>query len=175
VLTKTTLKALYLGGGGLLATWLAVTPNQGAPTSPNAAAQQPVATREPSAEDLNSQVERLRARTTAGVLRPSTRNPVRFTSSKSLESTGSRVGWSLVPAEVEPSVPVAPPPLTLSGVTEKKTPTGSRRTAVISNAAHIYLVGEGDSVAGVYTVIKIDPEAVLLRDASGSELRLVLQ
>jgi hypothetical protein len=174
-MTKTTLKALYVGGGGLLATWLAVTPNQGGPTSLNPAAQQPVVSRELSAQDLNSQVARLRARTASGVLRPSKRNPFRFSSSKSVESAGSRVGSSVVPAVVEPSVPVAPPPFTLSGVTEKNTTAGPRRTAVISHAAQIYLVGEGDSVAGLYTVVAIDAEAVLLRDASGTELRLVLQ
>jgi hypothetical protein len=38
----------------------------------------------------------------------------------------------------------------------------------------VYLVGEGDSVAGRYTVVTIDPEAVLLRDAAGVEQRLVL-
>ncbi len=71
--------------------------------------------------------------------------------------------------------PVAlPPPLTLNGVTGKQTPDGMRRTAVISGDAQMYFVSEGDSLAGRYTVVKIDPEAVVLRDASGEEIRLAL-
>jgi hypothetical protein len=49
-----------------------------------------------------------------------------------------------------------------------------RRTAVISGDGQMYFVSEGDSVAGRYTVSRIDPEAVVLRDADGAELRLVL-
>jgi hypothetical protein len=61
----------------------------------------------------------------------------------------------------------------LSGVAEKRTPQGTRRTAVISGEGQLYLVGVGERVAGRYTVVSIDPEAVILRDASGAELRLV--
>jgi hypothetical protein len=69
-------------------------------------------------------------------------------------------------------VPAAPPApdLKLSGVTQ----TAGRRTAVITSGNQLYIVSEGDSLAGRYTVVTIDPEAALLRDADGSELRLVL-
>ena len=62
------------------------------------------------------------------------------------------------------------PILRLSGIAQK----GGKHTAIISGEGQIYLVGEGDSVTGRYTVITIDPEAVLLRDAAGGEQRLVL-
>ena len=82
-MTKTTLKALWLGGGGVLATWLAVTPNQGVPTSAPTTVQRPAVSREPSADDLRAQANRLRERTTAVTLRASTRNPFRFNASRS--------------------------------------------------------------------------------------------
>jgi hypothetical protein len=173
VMTKTTLKALWLGGGGVLATWLAVTPNQVMPTSTPAAVQRPEMPREPSADDLRAQANRLRGRTDAVTLRESTRNPFRFNAPKSVAPP--RVP-SAPAAEVEPAPPPAavPPPLTLNGVTGRQTPDGLQRTAVISGEGQMYFVSEGDSLAGRYTVVKVDPEAVVLRDASGAELRLSL-
>ena len=176
MMTKSTLKALWLGGGGVLAAWLAVTPNQGVPTSATTAVR-PAVTREPTAEDLNVQADRLRSRTNAVVLRPSTRNPFRFNAPRSAAPAGNRFDSSPVPAAVAPSgsAVALPPPLTLSGVTEEKTPEGARRTAVISGDGQLYLSGVGDTVAGRYTVVLIDPEAVVLRDASGAETRLLLR
>jgi len=65
-----------------------------------------------------------------------------------------------------------PPSLTLklSGVAQ----TAGKRTAIIAGESQIYLVAEGDLVAGRYTVVKIDPEAVLLRDVDGVDQRLIL-
>ena len=73
---------------------------------------------------------------------------------------------------ITPTVPAVPagPVLRLSGVAQKD----GIRTAIIAGDGQVYLVGEGDSLAGRYTVVKIDPEAVLLRDASGAEQRLIL-
>jgi type II secretory pathway component PulC len=171
-MTKTALKAL-LGGGGLLATWLAVTPNHGVPHSTPAAVQQTAPSKQPSADDLRAQADRLRARTDVVTLRESTRNPFRFNGAK---TAASRVAPAPSPVVAEPVVQAVevPPPLTLNGVTGKQTPEGVRRTAVISGNGQMYFVGEGDSLAGRYTVVKIDPEAVVLRDASGAEVRLGL-
>ena len=173
MMTKTALKALWLGGGGLVATWFAVTPNQGVPTSPPTALQKPAAPEEPSADELRAQAQRLRERTRAVTLSESTRNPFRFNGSK--VTAGPRESGA-PPAIVAPIAPPAPlpPPLTLNGVTGKETPDGLRRTAVLSGDGQLYFVGEGDSVAGRFTVVKIDPEAVVLRDASGLETRLGL-
>ena len=172
-MTKTTLKALWLGGGGVLATWLAVTPNQGMPTSAPTQAQRPAVAREPSADELRAKTNRIRARTNTAALRASTRNPFRFTASRSSPASGPSVA---PPAPVGLPAPAValPPALTLNGVTGKQTADGVRRTAVISGDGLMYFVGEGDSVAGRYTVIKIDPEAVVLRDADGAEVRLGL-
>lgn len=171
-MTRTTLKALWFGGGGILATWLAVSPNQGVPvTSPATGVRRPASPNELTAEELHAQASRLRDRT-AVTLRPTTRNPFRYASPRSAEPSSdvpSRGGQSEL---VEPIIPAAPPPpaLKLSGVAQKD----GQRTAIIFGDGQIYLVGEGDSVAGRYTVVKVDPEAVLLRDATGAEQRLAL-
>jgi len=172
-MTKTTLKALWLGGGGVLATWLAVTPNQGVPTSAPTPTQRPAVSREPSADDLRAQADRLRARTNAMALRASTRNPFRFSTSRSAAAAGASIAPPAPVALPAPAVAL-PPALTLNGVTGKQTPDGVRRTAVISGDGQMYFVSEGDSVAGRYTVSQIEPEAVVLRDADGAEVRLGL-
>jgi hypothetical protein len=172
VITKTTLKALA-GGSGVLVTWLAVTPSPQQPlavTTPSRA----TAAREVSGEDLGALADRLRARTDAVLLQPSMRNPFRYAPPKSAASAPGPTRLLAERAEPAPAVTVAPPTLSLSGVAEKKTSAGVRRTAVISGDGQLYLVGEGDPVAGRYTVITIDPETVILRDAAGAELRLAL-
>jgi hypothetical protein len=171
-MTRTTLKALWFGGGGILATWLAVSPNQGLNTqTAPAAVRRPAVEKEPTAEELSSHAARLRNRSDAAALRPSTRNPFRYGSTKSSASTTSRER-SVEPAAIAPTMPPVPegPVLKLSGIAQK----AGKRTAILSGDGQIYLVGEGDSVAGRYTVVTIDPEAVLLRDAAGVEQRLVL-
>jgi hypothetical protein len=171
-MTRTTFKALWFGGGGVLATWLAVSPNTGVPpNAPSAAVRRSTSSSGPVAEELNAQATRLRERTAALALRPSTRNPFRFSVAKPaapLETPRERG----VPPAVEPAIPMAPsdPVLKLSGVAQR----AGTRTAIITGDGQIYLAGEGDSVAGRYTVVGIDPEAVLLRDAAGAEQRLVL-
>jgi len=172
MMTKTALKALWFGGGGVLATWLAVTPNHGVPSSATTVPQQPAVTREPSAAEWNAQAERLRARTDAVTLRKSARNPFRFSSPPSAAPSSTPREHGMQLAAIEPTTPTVPvaPELKLSGVAQK----AGTRTAILSGDGQIYLVGEGDSVAGRFTVVTIDPEAVLLRDAAGAEQRLVL-
>ena len=173
MMTKTTLKALYVGGGGLVATWLAVTPNPGAPTAATTTTQPVAAVREPSAEELSEQAERLRARSNGVALRPSKRNPFRFAAPRSPNRSDTRLEWLSPPAPVVPP-PVVAPAVALSGIAEKATTNGVIRTAVISSGTQIYLVSEGDSVAGHYTVARIDREAVVLRDETGAEITLQL-
>ena len=172
MITKTTLKALA-GGSGVLVTWLAVTPSPQPPlavTTPTRAG----AVREVSGEDLSALADRLRARTDAVTLQPSTRNPFRYAPPKSTAPVVGSARLLVERAEAAPAVGVVAPTLSLSGIAEKKTSDGVRRTAVISGDGQLYLVGEGDSVAGRYTVITIDPETVILRDTGGGELRLAL-
>ena len=173
MMTRTTLKALWVGGGGLLATWLAVSPISTVPTtSRTTSAGQLASASEHTAQDLNALTTRLRERTAAVTLRPSTRNPFRFSTPKPATRSNPARESLVQSAGVEPVIPagLAGPSLTLSGVAR----TAEKRTAIISSGGQIYVVSEGDSVAGLFTVITVDPEAVLLRDAAGSELRLGL-
>jgi Tfp pilus assembly protein PilP len=170
-MTRTTLKALWFGGGTVLATWIAVSPNPGVPATTPATVRRPASAAEPTAEELKLQTARLRKRSAAVTLSPSTRNPFRYSSPKSSASRAPRERV-VNPAAIEPTIQAAPPAptLKLSGVAQK----GSTRTAILSGDGQIYVVGVGDSVAGRYTVVTIDPEAVLLRDTAGVEQRLVL-
>ena len=170
MMTRTTLKALWVGGGGILATWLAVSPTQHASTTqPVADARRSASSSESAGDDLSTQATRLRERT--AVLRPSTRDPFRYKSHKPAPQPAAPHERAAQPAPVEPPLPTPPSAvLRLSGVAQK----AGKRTAIIAGEGQIYLVAEGDSLAGRYTVVKIDPEAVLLRDASGVEQRLVL-
>ena len=170
MMTRTTLKALWFGGGTVLATWLAVSPNQGVrPASPALSSQPPTAATQPSAEHLNAQAERLRERTAAAGLRESTRNPFQFTSKPA--GSGVVPDQVIQPMVMTPPIPAPPPPmLTLAGVAQK----AGKRTAIINSNGQIYLAGEGDSFGGHFTVIKIDPSTVLIRDDAGAEQRLIL-
>ena len=171
-MTRTTFKALWVGGGGVLATWLAVSPNGVPTTSPATADRRPASASGPTAEELNAQATRLRNRTAAVTLRPSTRNPFKFSSPKSAARSSAGREPAVQSPAIAPQIPAAPPGPAprLSGIARK----AGTRTAIISVGEQIYLAGEGDSVAGRFTVVTIDPEAVLLRDDAGVEQRLVL-
>jgi type II secretory pathway component PulC len=169
-MTRTTLKALWFGGGGIIATWLAVSPAHVAPSSSESApAQKPAVATELSAEHLSAQTNRLREHAGAVTLDDSKRNLFQYNSHHAAGQPRHTA-----PAEtIAPMMPVIPqqPPFALSGVAQK----AGKRTAVISNAGQIYVVGEGDTFAGSYTVVKVDPEAVVIRGSDGVEHRLILR
>jgi len=168
VMTRTTLKALWFGGGGILATWFAVSPNTAVgPVSPPQNVHAPA----PRAfEELSVQATRLRDRRAATTPLEATRNPFRFNTPKPVTRPAAQRNLEAVP-QVDAPAPVTPQPLlTLSGIAQK----GGKRTAIITGAGQLYLVAEGETVAGLYTVVRVDPEAVLLRDAAGTEQQLLL-
>jgi hypothetical protein len=177
VITRTTLKTLWLAGGGVVATWLAVSPNRGATQAPQPITpQQSSSVQQINADDFSERAGKLRARTQAGPPRQSTRNPFRFTT----PGAGSRNGrpeTMAAPVQTLPPVPLSPPSptLTLSGIAERKTASGVARTAVITSEGQLYLVGVGDTVGGRFTVASIEAEAVMLRGSAGEELRLVMR
>jgi hypothetical protein len=178
VITKSTLKAV-IAGGGVLATWFAVGPNHGAPGPVAPPVERAAEAHETAANELSVLSKKLRERDSGGVLRASTRNPFRFGAGKIRTPAASRAGGSAtsLPEPVAPSAPMTPPgpSYTLSGIAERNTPEGRKRTAVISGAGQLYLVGEGEMVAGRYLVVRVDPEGVVLRDQTGTELSLVLR
>jgi hypothetical protein len=177
VITKSTLKAM-VAGGGVLATWFAVGPNHGAPAPAAAPVERAVVAHETAANELSVLAKRLRERGSGNALSASTRNPFRFGTGKTTPPSAHVNGSSMpLPATIAPSAPIAPPApsYTLSGIAERNTPEGRKRTAVISGAGQLYLVGEGEMVAGRYLVVRVDPEGVVLRDQTGTELSLVLR
>ena len=180
MITKTTVNALkaLVAGGGVAATWFAVGPTHGTPSASVASSiQRPAAAPEVTADELNSQANKLRDHLD-GQLSPSKRNPFRFGSTKSTAShdPSTRAERSTAPA-MALAAPAAPPPpsYTLAGIAEHNAPEGRKRTAVISGEGQLYLVTEGQTVGGRYTVVRVDAEAVLLRDQSGAELTLALR
>ena len=174
VMTKTTLKTLWFAGGGVLATWLAVAPNNSAPSTPAAAPVDRAVAREPSAEELNTQAAKLRERMNAVPMRPSARNPFRFGAHRVEAPAGSPKTSAADGASAAP-LGISQPALTLSGIAERNTPQGPRRTAVISGNGELFLVAEGEIVTGGYRVVTVEPDAVVLRDQAGNEVTLVLR
>ena len=133
-MTRTTLKALWFGGGGILATWLAVAPNQGGPASSQPSYdRRPTSDSAASAEHLNNQADRLRERTAAVTLNASTRNPFRFSSRQSASASSMTRDQDVQALALAPPVDLAPPPppFTLTGVAKKS----GRRMAVIASAS----------------------------------------
>ena len=173
-MARSTLKTLLVSGGGLVATWFAVAPNQ----TPATTTADPTATtavalvREQTFDDLRVQEARLRQHLESAPSGPAVRNPFRFRNGKSVESVKQSATPSLAAA---PAAVPAAPSFKLSGIAERKTPTGVVRTAVISGDGQLYLVGEGDLVAGRYRVAVVDSDAVTLREDAGGEIRLALQ
>jgi hypothetical protein len=174
-MTKATLRTLF-AGGGMLATWLAVTPNDGVPVSTSSATIDRIAvTRELTADELNAQANRLRDHLKAVPLRPTARNPFRFAEPAPAKRVRTGSDDSGPSAEAPTVIPPPPQPsFVLVGLTETKSPAGSRRTAVISGEGQLFLVAVGESVAGRYVVVTIEPGSAVLRDESGGEIRLVL-
>jgi hypothetical protein len=166
-----TFKAIWFAGGGLLATWLAVTPNSTVPTPSNIAPIVSNNVRETGSDDLRMQEARLRQHAVPVPLNDSTRNPFEFgRPSKSPTGHGKRSSPAAVPPQT-----VSQPVLTLVGVGERRALLGATRTAVISGDGQLYVVKAGDMVAGRYRVDNIDSDAVTLRDQSGVQMRLSLR
>jgi hypothetical protein len=166
-MTKTTLNAL-LAGGGLLATWLAVNPNNTTPPGANRAvtSRTPSAVREVTMDDLNLQESRLRGHLGNAPLRPSARNPFRFAKTSAPQAPTQATA---APA-VAPAPPPAQPSLSLSGIFTEK----GKRTAIITGDGQVYLVTEGEQFAGRYRAVTVDSDAVTLRDDVGTDTRLAL-
>jgi hypothetical protein len=173
-MTRSTLKALWLGGGGLLATWLAVTPSDTTPgKSKIGVTERPAAIHELTVDNLVAQETRLREHAGNVPLGASTRNPFRFTSRTTTAPPRPSGSASATAVPAAPAPP-AQPSLTLSGIAERTTPQGPKRTAIISGEGQLYLVTEGEMVAGRYRVVNVDSGAVTLKDENGTETRLVL-
>jgi hypothetical protein len=172
-MTRSTLKTLWLMGGGLLATWFAVTPEHTAPAPADpVSVQRPAVVRQLTSDGLSAQEMKLRLHLGSVPLRPAGRNPFRFGSTPAFPAPRHPAAVDATAASSAP--PVAVPTLSLSGIAERKTPDGATRTAIVTGDGQLYLVTEGDLVGGRYRVVRVDSDAVVLRDEGGAEVKLVL-
>ena len=150
----------------MLATWVAVSPTITPVASNSAETSHGGVVRQVTLDDLQLREANLRDHAGSAPLRPSTRNPFRFRKTAAPQ-TPHRSEAPLAAAAVQ-----APPQpsFTLSGIATE----GQKRTAIISGDGQVYLVKEGESVAGRYRVVSVDSDAATLRDDTGTEIRLVL-
>ena len=173
--------AAYIGSGVLLAAWLS-----SAATSPQDSEQNPPVTpqgtsgTEPIGFDVQEQAARLRARLAAApVPQQPTRNPFSF-AVRDVPRLRERVHAAALPeslaAATAPVVDIEPQ-LSLVGMAEKETPSGPVRTAVIAGEGdEVFLISEGQELAGRYRVTVIAADAVELQHLStGAIRRLVLR
>jgi hypothetical protein len=174
--------AAVVTGGALLVAWFAVagsTPDQDATPAPERTQYAGTSGPGSLAADVEQQAERLRQRLAhAPVPDVQPRNPFSF-APRAPRAFAVAPRGTIQAATIPPDVPEveAPPPLVLMGIAEQPTPQGPQRTAVIGGAGtDIYMVKEGESVAGRYKVKAIGPDAIELEDlTTGGFRRLALR
>jgi hypothetical protein len=172
--------AAYIGGAVLLAAWLssAATYLQDPdPTPP--ATPEPTSGTESIAADVQAQAARLRAKlaVTPAPQQP-TRNPFAFAVRDARRVRQQVHAAALEEPPAASTAPVVPvePRLSLVGMAEREAPGGPVRIAVIAGEGdEVFLVEQGQELAGRYRVVAIAADAVELQDLSdGAVRRLVL-
>ena len=171
-MSKTRL-ALWGAGGALLAAWLSSAagttpgavpspPPGGGPTPSPQTAPTPV-----ERIDLDREVARMAAYLErAPRPRPVVRNPFTLAPQRPAAAvSGGRVavpdGWAPSPVSASPDAPLR---VSLAGVATDETPSGPRRTAILSVEGQVLLARVGDEVSGRYHVQRIDEDGVELFD-----------
>ena len=164
--------AIWATGGGLLAAWLASAAGTmpaapargGAPTPPQATAPPPAPAER---VDLDRELARMTAFLEhAPRPRPVVRNPFTLAPRRAAPSAAEREavvpeGWAQGPAA---KVPTVSSRVSLAGIATDETPSGPRRTAVLSVDGRVVLARVGDELPGPYQVQRIDDDAVELFD-----------
>jgi hypothetical protein len=170
--------AAYSGGVLLLLAWLASAAGLGRQRVTPEQVPEPVETSGTTmlAADVQAQTARLKSRlASAPVPQNPVRNPFTFASK---EAATKRVKTPAVerdplPVVLEPTEPA----IDLVGIAEDRTPKGPIRTAIISAlSGELFLVKEGESIAGRYRVKTVGVDSVELSDqVTGSVRRLALR
>ena len=161
---------MYIGGGMLLAAWLASAAGVGRPSIP----QPP----RPSSDDarldsiaagVQSQAVRLRTRlAVAPAPGAAVRNPFSFAGRQESAPIIARRLPTPAPTVVE----TPEPDLALVGLAED----GSIRTAMLVSGDELLMATEGQTIVGRYRVEKVGPDAVELVDlTTGATRRLFLK
>lgn len=161
--------------GGALAAWLAAAATSGVRdvAVPRMVTITPIETR---GAELSNEIARLhdRLRPTSAPRQPA-RNLFQFTSAKPRPAVPVTTTPALTEASLA-AVPVALPPLKLSGIAEDPGADGPIRTAIISGQGQLFLVKEGEMVTTRYRVVKISADGVeLLEVGTNTPLRLVMK
>ena len=164
--------ALYLGGGVLLAAWLAAAAGVGRPSilqvlPPSADAAQ----LDSIAAGVQSQAVRLRQRLAAAPAPGAAiRNPFAFAAREATESVTVHRAPIAVPKVVAEDPPE--PDLVLIGLAEE----GSTRTALLGSGDELLMATEGQTIVGRYRVNKVGADVVELIDLmTGATRRLLLK
>src|SRR4051812_42434284 len=170
--------AAYLGGATLLIAWLA------SAAAVSRVRYTPRVERRPSdlvrldtvAADVQSQAVRLRTRLAAAPAPdPPRRNPFTFAVR---EPAVRAVAAARIPALAMPAAAAEPDlVIELVGIAEQKTDAGLKRTAMIGAPGdQLFMVTDGQEVAGRYRVSAVGADAVELQDLlTGATRRLALR
>jgi hypothetical protein len=162
--------ATYLGGGMLLAAWLASAAGVGRPSIPPVASPSPEAVQlDALASDVQSQAVRLRQRLAAAPApRATIRNPFEFVALQPPPSASMKTSAPSAPSVVAPP----DPNLVLIGLAEDE----STRTAMIESGDDLVMAIEGQTIVSRYRVVKVGDDAVELVDlVTGTTRRLFLK
>jgi hypothetical protein len=169
--------AVYGTCGAILVACLAAAnmPSQDADVATPRPARLPRLPPDAIAADVQSQAARLHARMAeAPTPAAAIRNPFAFgvRAPRAVPPPANMV-QAAVAADAAPAVAPAPS-LLLMGIAEDTTASGPHRTAIIGGDGDaIYMVVEGDSVAGRYKVTKIGADAVELEDQTTKAYRRI--
>jgi hypothetical protein len=161
-----------VSAGAFVATYLMSSPPNDRARPISSAA--PASARQSAAEsDIEQLADKLQTRREADVsYRAPGRDPFQFQARPTRSPVVSPAPIAVV--EAPRPVPVLPP-LTLSGIASDKVDGELQRAAVLSAPAGVLIVRQGESVAGLYTVVSIGDESVELEataDGSRRTLRL---
>ena len=161
--------AAWLGGGMLLAAWLAAAAGPSL-APPSSAGPQEYQTPAPdrTALELAAEAERLNSRMeVVAAPRPVTRNPFLF-ASKAEPATVPPHGIEPLASPPVPAAPAAPP-VKLIGVAEDGNGPSLVRTAILSMGGELLFAKEGEPIgAGRYRISTIGPDAIELEDTAES-------
>src|SRR5262245_23822026 len=165
--------AAYCGGGLILLAGFSFAAGVGRQTPDASHAPAPVETSGTTdlAAEVKAQTQRLASRL-AQAPRPvePVRNPFTFAPRESARRP-ARTAAALPPVAEAPLLP-AEPAIELVGVAENKTEQGLVRTAIVSAlSGDLFLVKEGETLAGRYKVKAVGADAIELTDMLSGEIR----
>ncbi len=164
--------AAYIGGTTLLAAWLASASGiQRAPAAPAAGPRREAVQIDALASGVQAQAARLRARMAAAPAeRASARNPFAFGAPAEARPRRGAPAAGTRPTPVVADVPDVP--LALIGIAERGHDAARTRTAMLAAPGdQLFMVTEGEELAGRYRVGAIGADAVELKDLTTGAIR----